>query len=76
MVNVKQDTPLGKMMVMITCVIDDRGGGDDDDDDYDDDDDDDVRVLHKHLPICPGQVKVRFRQAFWETKKLQLPKSG
>ena len=49
------------------------------------DDDDDVmimmmmmmtRVLHKHLPNCPGQVKVRFGQAFWKAKKWQLPKSG
>ena len=27
------------------------------------------RVLHKHLPDCLGQVKVRFRQAFWKTKE-------
>ena len=26
-------------------------------------------VLHKHLPNCPVQVKVRFGQAFWKTKK-------
>ena len=34
------------------------------------------RVLHKHLPDCPGQVKVRVGQAFWKTNKKQLPKSG
>ena len=27
-------------------------------------------------PNCPGQEKVRFGQAFWETKKWQLPESG
>ena len=26
-------------------------------------------VYIKHLPDCPGQVKVRFGQAFWNTKK-------
>ena len=25
-----------------------------------------IRVLHKHFPNCPGQVKVRFRQALWK----------
>ena len=35
-----------------------------------------IRVLHKHLPDCPGHVKVRFRQAFRKTKKWQLPESG
>ena len=37
------------------------------------------RVLHfvyKHLPDCPGQVRVRFGQAFWKTKKVQLPVLG
>ena len=34
------------------------------------------RVLHNHLHDCLGQVKVRFGQAFWKTKKWQLPESS
>ena len=30
----------------------------------------------KHLPDCPGQVKVRFGQAFCKTKKKQLLELG